>query len=214
MNEIANVCDLFGADVDRVRQAVGSDRRIGTSFLFPGVGYGGSCFPKDVKALAKFSSDKKYDFKILKAVDAVNESQKRLLVKKIEAHFGSALKGKTIAVWGLAFKPKTDDMREAPSIPIIEALLAKGAKIQAYDPEAMKIAKSIFGSKITYMSKNYDALKGADALAVITEWQEFREPDFARMKKLMRTPVVFDGRNIYQRDAMTAQGFTYFSIGR
>ena len=213
MNEIANVCEVTGADVDDVRKAIGSDRRIGKSFLFPGVGYGGSCFPKDVKAVTKFSADKKYDFKILKAVDAVNESQKRLLVKKIEAHFGS-LKGKTIAVWGLAFKPKTDDMREAPSIPIIEALLAKGAKIQAYDPEAMKIAKSIFGSKITYMSKNYDALKGADALAVITEWQEFREPDFARMKKLMRTPVIFDGRNIYQRDAMTAQGFTYFSIGR
>ena len=213
MNEIANVCDLFGADVDRVRQAVGADRRIGTSFLFPGVGYGGSCFPKDVKAVTKFSADKKYDFKILKAVDAVNESQKRLLVKKIEAHFGS-LKGKTIAVWGLAFKPKTDDMREAPSIPIIEALVAKGAKIQAYDPEAMKIAKGIFGAKITYLSKNYDALKGADALAVITEWQEFREPDFARIKKLMRTPVIFDGRNIYQRDAMTALGFTYFSIGR
>ena len=213
MNEIANVCDLFGADVDRVRQAVGADKRIGTSFLFPGVGYGGSCFPKDVKAVTKFSADKKYDFKILKAVYAVNESQKRLLVKKIEAHFGS-LKGKTIAVWGLAFKPKTDDMREAPSVPIIEALLAKGAKIQAYDPEAMKIAKGIFGTKISYASKNYDALKGADALAVITEWQEFREPDFARMKKLMRSAVVFDGRNIYQRDSMAAQGFTYFSIGR
>ena len=166
-----------------------------------------------MKAVTKFSADKKYDFKILKAVDAVNESQKRLLVKKIEAHFGS-LKGKMIAVWGLAFKPKTDDMREAPSIPIIEALLAKGARVQAYDPEAMKVAKGIFGNRITYTSKNYDALKGADALAVITEWQEFREPDFARMKKLMRTPVVFDGRNIYQRDSMTAQGFTYFSIGR
>ena len=160
--------------------------RIGTSFLFPGVGYGGSCFPKDVKALTKFSSDKKYDFKILKAVDAVNEFQKRVLVKKIEAHFGNSLKGKTIAVWGLAFKPKTDDMREAPAIPIIEALLAKGAKIQAYDPEAMKVAKGIFGNKITYAAKNYDALKGADALAVVTEWQEFREPDFARIKKLMR----------------------------
>jgi UDPglucose 6-dehydrogenase len=213
MNEIANVCDLFGADVDRVRQAAGADRRIGTSFLFPGVGYGGSCFPKDVKALAKFSADKKYDFKILKAVDAVNESQKRVLVKKIEAHFGS-LKGKTIAVWGLAFKPKTDDMREAPSIPIIEALLAKGAKVQAYDPEAMKVAKGIFGTRISYFTKNYDALKGADALAVVTEWQEFREPDFARMRKLMRTPIVFDGRNIYQPDQMSAQGFTYFSIGR
>src|SRR5689334_12677072 len=144
MNEIANVCDLFGADVDRVRQAVGSDRRIGSSFLFPGVGYGGSCFPKDVKALVRFSSDKKYDFKILKAVDQVNDHQKRVLVKKIEAHFGSSLKGKTIAIWGLAFKPKTDDMREAPAVPIIEALVAKGAKVQAYDPEAMASAKTIF----------------------------------------------------------------------
>jgi len=214
MNEIANVCDLFGADVDRVRQAVGSDKRIGSSFLFPGVGYGGSCFPKDVKALTKFSSDKKYDFKILKAVDQVNEYQKRVLVKKIESHFGGSLKGKTIAIWGLAFKPKTDDMREAPAIPIVEALLAKGAKVQAYDPEAMKVAKGIFGSKITYAAKNYDALKGADALAVVTEWQEFREPDFARIKKMMRSPVIFDGRNIYQRDSMKTLGFTYFSIGR
>jgi UDPglucose 6-dehydrogenase len=214
MNEIANVCDLFGADVDRVRQAVGADRRIGTSFLFPGVGYGGSCFPKDVKALTRFSSDKKYDFKILKAVDAVNEHQKRVLVKKMESHFSGGLKGKTIAVWGLAFKPKTDDMREAPSIPIIEALVAKGAKVQAFDPEAMKVAKGIFGSAIAYAAKNYDALKGADALAVVTEWQEFREPDFARMKKLMRAPVVFDGRNIYDRDQMKKLGFTYVSIGR
>ena len=214
MNEVANVCDIFGADVDMVRKAIGSDRRIGSSFLFPGVGFGGSCFPKDVKALVRFSSDKKYDFKILKAVDAVNDHQKRVLVRKIETHFGSTLKGKTIAVWGLAFKPKTDDMREAPAIPIIEALLAKGVKVQAYDPEAMKVARGIFGSRVTYTAKNYDALKGADALAVITEWQEFREPDFARMKKLMRHPVVFDGRNIYQRAEMKALGFTYFSIGR
>ena len=214
MNEIANVCDVFGADVDQVRRAVGSDRRIGSSFLFPGVGYGGSCFPKDVKALTKFSADKKYEFRILKAVDAVNEHQKRVLVRKIESHFGASLKGKTIAVWGLAFKPKTDDMREAPAIPIVEALLAKGAKIQAYDPEAMKVARGIFGNKVTYTAKNYDALKGADALVVVTEWQEFREPDFARIKKLMRTPVIFDGRNIYQRDEMKTLGFTYFSIGR
>ena len=214
MNEIANVCDLFGADVDRVRQAVGSDRRIGNSFLFPGVGFGGSCFPKDVKALTRFSADRKYDFKILKAVDQVNEFQKRVLVKKIETHFGTSLKGKTFAIWGLAFKPKTDDMREAPAIPIIEALLARGAKVQAYDPEAMKVAKGIFGNKITYAAKNYDALKGADALVIVTEWQEFREPDFARLKKLLRAPVIFDGRNIYQREQMKALGFTYFSIGR
>src|SRR6476620_7482188 len=193
MNEIANVCDAFGADVDQVRQAVGSDRRIGPSFLFPGVGYGGSCFPKDVKALVRFSSDKKYDFRILKAVESVNESQKRLLVKKIESHFKGKLKGKTIAVWGLAFKPKTDDMREAPAVPIISALLEKGVKVQAYDPEAMKVAKGIFGSKISYASKPYDVLKGADALAVVTEWHEFREPDFTKMRKLLREPVVFDG---------------------
>jgi UDPglucose 6-dehydrogenase len=214
MNEIANVCDTFGADVDHVRQAVGSDKRIGPSFLFPGIGYGGSCFPKDVKALVRFSADKKYDFKILKAVESVNETQKRVLVKKMDAHFGGAMKGKTIAVWGLSFKPKTDDMREAPAIPIIQALLDRGAKVQAYDPEAMKVAKGIFGSKIALVTRNYDALKGADGLAVLTEWHEFREPDFARMRKLMRAPVIFDGRNIYQKDQMKAQGFTYFSIGR
>ena len=213
MNEIANVCEAYGADVDRVRQAMGSDRRIGTAFLFPGVGYGGSCFPKDVKALVKFSGDKKYDFKILKAVEAVNEAQKRVLVKKLESHFGT-LKGRTIAVWGLAFKPKTDDMREAPAIPIIKALLEKGAKVQAHDPEAMSTAKGLFKGGITYTSRNYDALKGADALAILTEWQEFREPDFARMKKLLKNPVVFDGRNIYQPAQMKELGFTYYSIGR
>jgi UDPglucose 6-dehydrogenase len=213
MNEIANVCELFGADVDRVRQAVGSDRRIGPSFLFPGVGYGGSCFPKDVKALIRFSSDKKYDFKILKAVEAVNDWQKRILVRKMEAHFGS-LKGRTIALWGLAFKPKTDDMREAPAITIVQALLDKGAKVQAYDPEAARVARGLFGNKVTYAAKSYEALKGADGLAIVTEWHEFREPDFARMRKLMRNPVVFDGRNIYQPQQMKAHGFTYYSIGR
>ena len=213
MNEIANVCELFGADVDRVRQAVGSDRRIGTSFLFPGVGYGGSCFPKDVKALMRFSADKKYDFKVLKAVEAVNDLQKRSMVKRLERHFGT-LKGKTIAVWGLAFKPKTDDMREAPAIVIINALLEQGAKVQAYDPEAQRVARSIFGNKIAYASKSYDALKGADALLIVTEWHEFREPDFARMRKLMRSPVIFDGRNIYEPQQMKAHGFTYSSIGR
>jgi UDPglucose 6-dehydrogenase len=213
MNEVANVCEVYGADVDRVRQAMGSDRRIGPAFLFPGVGYGGSCFPKDVKALVKFSADKKYDFKILKAVEAVNESQKRLLLRKMDSHFGS-LKGKTIAVWGLAFKPKTDDMREAPAIPIVKTLLEKGAKVHAYDPEAMPMAKSLLGGGVTYHKKNYDALKGADALAVITEWQEFREPDFQRMRSLMKTPVVFDGRNIYQPEQMKELGFTYYSVGR
>jgi len=213
MNEVANVCELFGADVDRVRQAVGSDRRIGSSFLFPGVGYGGSCFPKDVKALMRFSADRKYDFKVLKAVEAVNESQKRLLVRKMAAHFGS-LKKRTIAIWGLAFKPKTDDMREAPAIPIVRSLLEQGAKVQVYDPEALQVARAIFGSKVTYATESYDALRGADALAIVTEWQKFREPDFARMRKLMKSPVIFDGRNIYQPEQMKQHGFTYLSIGR
>jgi len=213
MNEVANVCELFGADVDRVRQAVGADRRIGTSFLFPGVGYGGSCFPKDVKALIRFSADKDYDFEVLKAVESVNDRQKRVLVAKLKRHFGS-LKGRTIAVWGLAFKPKTDDMREAPAIVIVKALLDQGAKVQAFDPEAQRMARSIFGSKITYAAKSYDALKGADALVIVTEWHEFREPDFDRMRKLMRSPVIFDGRNIYHPQQMKAHGFTYSSIGR
>jgi UDPglucose 6-dehydrogenase len=213
MNEMANVCDLFGANVDEVRRAIASDSRIGPAFLFSGVGYGGSCFPKDVKAILKFAKDQGYDFKILDAVEKVNERQKGVLVEKMQRHFGS-LKGKTIGVWGLAFKPRTDDMREAPAINIINRLLQLGAVIQAYDPEAMDVARRHFGNKITYAKKGYDVLAGADALALITEWNEFREPDYARMKKLMRQPVVFDGRNIYSASQMKAQGFTYFSIGR
>jgi len=213
MNEIANVCEAFGANVDEVRKAVGSDRRIGPSFLFPGVGYGGSCFPKDVKAILHFASQKEYDFEILKAVESVNQRQKSRLVSKMEQHFGP-LKGKVIAVWGLAFKPRTDDMREAPAITIIERLLAAGARVQAYDPEAIGVAKGLFGSRVHFMEKSYDALKGADALALVTEWSEFREPDFPRMRKLMRSAVVFDGRNIYSPEQMRAHGFTYFSIGR
>jgi UDPglucose 6-dehydrogenase len=213
MNEVANVCEVFGANVDEVRKAVGADRRIGSSFLFPGVGYGGSCFPKDVKAILRFSADKGYDFQILQAVEAVNQQQKSRLVTKMEKHFGS-LKGRTIAVWGLAFKPRTDDMREAPAITIIDRLLTSGAKVQAYDPEAARVARGIFGSKLQLADKSYDALKGAQALAIVTEWSEFREPDFPRMRKLMRDPVVFDGRNIYSPEQMKAQGFTYYSIGR
>ncbi len=213
MNEIANVCELFGADVDQVRRAVGSDRRIGASFLFPGVGYGGSCFPKDVKALLRFSQEKGYDFKLLCSTEQVNEAQKARMVSKMEAHFGS-LKGKTIAVWGLAFKPKTDDMREAPAITIIERLLAAGAKVTAYDPEASKTAKAHFGNRVTIAEKSYDALAGADALVLVTEWNEFREPDYDKMRKLMRAPVIFDGRNVYSKEAMRTHGFTYFSIGR
>jgi UDPglucose 6-dehydrogenase len=213
MNEMAQVCELFGADVDQVRRAIGSDRRIGPSFLFPGVGYGGSCFPKDVQAILKFAQEKGYDFRILGATEQVNAEQKGRIVKKMEAHFGS-LKGKTFALWGLSFKPKTDDMREAPAITIIERLLAAGAKVQAYDPAAMHIAKGIFGNRVTLATKSYDALMGADALVLVTEWNEFREPDFAKMRKLMRGAVIFDGRNLYSREQMRTHSFTYFSIGR
>jgi UDPglucose 6-dehydrogenase len=213
MNEIANVCELVGADVDHVRKAIGSDRRIGTSFLFPGVGYGGSCFPKDTQALLKSAHDKGYDFKILRAVEEVNDRQKERLVDKIEAHFRD-LPGRTIAIWGLAFKPRTDDMREAPVIPIIERLLARGVKVRAYDPAAGPVARGIFGNRIALCEKSYDALAGADALAIVTEWNEFREPDFEKMRSLLKAPVVFDGRNIYSPEHMRALGFTYFSIGR
>jgi len=213
MNEIANVCEILGADVDHVRKAIGSDRRIGNSFLFPGVGYGGSCFPKDTQALLRSTSDKGYDFKILRAVEDVNDLQKQRLGEKIERHFGN-LAGRTIAVWGLAFKPRTDDMREAPSIPIIERLLSHGATVKAYDPAAAPVAKRIFDGRIAICEKSYEALAGADALAIVTEWNEFREPDFSKMKALMKSPVVFDGRNIYSPEHMRALGFTYFSIGR
>jgi UDPglucose 6-dehydrogenase len=213
MNEIANVCELVGADVDQVRKAIGSDRRIGSSFLFPGVGYGGSCFPKDVKALLRSSADKGYDFKILRAVEDVNTRQKSRLVAKMKAHFGD-LKGRSIAIWGLAFKPRTDDMREAPAITIIDELLAGGATVNAYDPEAARTAREIFGDRIRICDKSYDALGGADALAVVTEWNEFREPDFKKMHQLLKSPVVFDGRNIYAPAQMQALGFSYFSIGR
>ncbi len=213
MNEIANVCELVGADVDQVRKAIGADRRIGSSFLFPGVGYGGSCFPKDVKALIRSSADSGYDFRILEAVENVNQSQKSRLVQKMQDHFGE-LRGRTIALWGLAFKPKTDDMREAPAITIIERLLALGAEVRAYDPEAAPTARAIFKDRVTLTEKSYDALAGADALAVVTEWNEFREPNFERMRQLLKAPVVFDGRNIYSPEHMRALGFAYFSIGR
>ena len=213
MNEVANICEAVGADVDQVRRAVASDRRIGPSFLFPGVGYGGSCFPKDVKAMLRFAAAKDYDFQILRAVEGVNDRQKLRLVVKLENHFGS-LKNKRIAVWGLAFKPRTDDMREAPSVPVINGLLGSGATVQAYDPAAMKVARGIFGSRITYADNAYAALTGADALAIVTEWNEFREPDFPRMRKLMRAAVIFDGRNLYNPEHLRGHGFSYFSMGR
>lgn len=213
MNEVANVCEACGADVDQVRRAIGADRRIGSSFLFPGIGYGGSCFPKDVTALVQFAGEQGYDFQILKAVEQVNRKQRIRFVERIEEYLG-ALKGKTIGIWGLAFKPRTDDMREAPSIAVINRLLALGAKVQAFDPQAERVARGLFGARIVLADTAYDALKGADALAILTEWNEFREPDFDRMRKLMRAPVVFDGRNLYKPDQMKALGFTYVSIGR
>src|ERR1700731_2543984 len=213
MNEIGHVWELVGADVDQVRKAIGADRRIGSSFLFPGVGYGGSCFPKDVKAILKSSDDAGHDFNILAAAEAGNHSQKTRLVSKMEAHFGE-LRGRTIALWGLAFKPRTDDMREAPAIAIVEGLLAAGASVRAYDPEAGQTARRIFGDRVALCEKSYDAVTGADALAIVTEWNEFREPDFDKMRELMRSPVIFDGRNIYSPEHMRTLGFTYFSIGR
>jgi UDPglucose 6-dehydrogenase len=214
MNEIANVCERFGADTDKVRQAIASDRRIGPAFLFPGIGYGGSCFPKDVKAVVKFSADKKYRFRILEAVEAVNEGQKQRLLEKLDAEFGRSLKGRTIAVWGLAFKPRTDDMREAPAIPIISGILARAGRVRAFDPAALEVARGLFGSRITYARSAYDAVKGADALLLVTEWNEFREPDFNKVKRLMKRPLILDGRNLYDPRQIRALGFTYASIGR
>lgn len=213
MNEISNVCERVSADVENVRRAMAADRRIGPAFLFPGVGYGGSCFPKDVKALIRSSRDVGYTCRILEAVEAVNMDQKQRLVERMQQHFTS-LKGKTIALWGLAFKPRTDDMREAPSITISRGILSQGGRVKAYDPEAEKTAKAVLGNKVTYVQHAYEALKGADALAIVTEWSEFREPDFGRMRSLMRSPVIFDGRNLFTRDQMRAEGFTYYSIGR
>jgi UDPglucose 6-dehydrogenase len=214
MNEIANVCERFGADADKVRQAIATDRRIGPAFLFPGIGYGGSCFPKDVKAIIKFSADKKYRFRMLEAVEAVNDVQKGRLLDRLQTRFGKSLKGRTIAVWGLAFKPRTDDMREAPSILIINGILARGGRVRAFDPAARVVARGIFGSRVTYARNAYDAVKGADALLLVTEWNEFREPDFGKVKRLMKQPVIFDGRNLYDPAHLRGLGFTYTSIGR
>jgi UDPglucose 6-dehydrogenase len=213
MNEIANYCDRVGADVRHVRLGMGTDARIGASFLFPGVGYGGSCFPKDVKALIRMGQDGGVALNVIEAVEKTNESQKSILVPRIEAHLG-ALAGKRIAVWGLAFKPRTDDMREAPAIAIIERLLAAGASVAAYDPKAEEQARRVFGDRIGFCGRAYEAVAGADALVVVTEWNEFREPDFAKIKSLMRTPAVFDGRNIYDPRVLRAAGFHYEGVGR
>ena len=214
MNEVANICTRVGANIDAVRKGIGSDARIGSRFLFAGVGYGGSCFPKDVQAVVRTAGEFGYDFKILKAVEAVNELQKKVLVDMVQKHFGRDLKGKRIAVWGLAFKPNTDDMREAPAVVVIEGLLAAGAKVTAYDPEAMHEAKKRYlGDRVEYAEMPMAALEGADALVLVTEWNEFRRPDFDAVKAALKTPVVFDGRNIYPRATLEKMGFTYYGIG-
>lgn len=214
MNEIANFCEKVGADVDKVRIGMGTDSRIGKRFLFPGIGYGGSCFPKDVKALHKSAKDSDYDFKILKSVIDVNAKQKTVLLPKVEHYFSGNLKGKKIAIWGLAFKPETDDIREAPALEIIDLLLSKGAEVIAFDPEAMPNVERKLGDAIAFADGMYEALDGADALVICTEWSIFRTPDLSSVKKLLANPVVFDGRNLYDSQEMTTEGFDYFSIGR
>ncbi len=214
MNEIAQLCELLGADVDMVRKGMGSDERIGRRFLFPGIGYGGSCFPKDVQALAKSSTEVNYDFKILEAVMDVNEKQKLHLIPKIKAYFNNNLQGKKIALWGLAFKPNTDDIREAPALYIINELLAADAIISTFDPEAMNNVKQVIGEKISYVESQYDALQDADALVIATEWSEFRTPDFNRITSLLKNKAIFDGRNLFDLKLMEDLGYHYVSIGR
>ncbi|MEB2283957.1 MAG: UDP-glucose 6-dehydrogenase [Polyangiaceae bacterium UTPRO1] len=214
VNEIANLCERVGADVNDVRRGMGSDRRIGHHFLFPGAGYGGSCFPKDVQAIIRTAKDAGMEFPLLNAVEVVNERQKHLLVEKVVTKYGPSLAGRRFSIWGLSFKARTDDMREAPSIVIIEELLKRGARVEAHDPEALGEARKVFGERVNYHRVSYDALAGTDALLVVTDWSEFRRPDFVRMKSLMKTPVVFDGRNLYEPEVMRAQGFTYYPIGR
>ncbi len=214
MNEIANLCERVGADVSAVRKGVGTDSRLGMHFLYPGLGYGGSCFPKDVRAIMHTATDAGLEFPLLRSVDEINTRQKKRLFEKVTAYYDGNLAGRTFGVWGLAFKPRTDDMREAPSIGLVEDLLAAGCTVKVHDPEAMDVARGVFGERVSYHARNYDALKGADALLIVTEWNEFRNPDFGRVKKLLKAPVVFDGRNLWEPDDMAEQGFNYFSIGR
>jgi UDPglucose 6-dehydrogenase len=214
MNEIANLCELLGADVDSVRKGIGTDSRIGKRFLFPGIGYGGSCFPKDVQALARSAEDAKYNFQILRAVMNVNAFQKTKLIPKIKEHFQGNLSGKVIAMWGLSFKPHTDDIREAPALYNIDELLKEGAVIRAHDPESMENVKRIVGNKIQYFNTPYEAAEGADAIFIATEWPEFRTPDFEKLSSILKSKTIFDGRNVYELEIMREQGYTYFSIGR
>jgi UDPglucose 6-dehydrogenase len=213
MNEVANLCDKVGADVREVRLGMGTDSRIGASFLFPGIGYGGSCFPKDVKALLRMGHDAGCEMKVVAAVDRTNEAQKTILVPRLERHLGG-LSGKVIAIWGLAFKPRTDDLRDSPALAVIEKLLAAGASVRAYDPKAMAGARRHLGDRVVFCSRSYEAVEGADALVLATEWNEFREPDFPRIKTLMRRPAIFDGRNIYNPQHLRTLGFYYEGIGR
>jgi UDPglucose 6-dehydrogenase len=214
INEMANLCDRLGADINDVRKGIGHDQRIGFQFLFPGPGYGGSCFPKDVEAIIAMGRHTGLPLKLMQAVDEVNDSQKEVLYHKVWTHFAGQLAGKTIALWGLAFKPRTDDIREAPALTLIEALLKAGAKVRAHDPEAMANVREVFGDKLYYADRPYGALEGADGLVIVTEWQEFRTPDFEVMKRLLAGRVIFDGRNIYDHKQMASLGFTYYGIGR
>jgi UDPglucose 6-dehydrogenase len=214
INEIANLCERVGADVSAVRQGIGTDRRLGMHFLYPGLGYGGSCFPKDVRAIIHTAHEAGLDFTLLRTVDDVNNRQKRRLFEKLQSHYNGSLSGRTFAVWGLAFKPRTDDMREAPSIGLVRELLEAGCTVNVHDPEAMEVARGVFGDAVQYCPKNYDALAGADALLIVTEWNEFRHPDFDRIKSSLKAPVVFDGRNLWEPKDMAGRGFTYYPIGR
>jgi UDPglucose 6-dehydrogenase len=214
INEMANLCDALGADINDVRKGIGHDQRIGFQFLFPGPGYGGSCFPKDIEAIIAMGRRRDLTLKLMQAVDDVNDAQKGVLFEKIRKHFAESLAGKTIAVWGLAFKPRTDDVREAPALTLIDSLLAAGAAARVHDPEAMDNIKAIYGGKLYYADRPYGALEGADGLAIVTEWPEFRNPDFELIKKLLKGPVIFDGRNIYDERTMAQAGFVYYGIGR
>ena len=214
INQIANLCESVGADISAVRRGMGADRRIGSQYLFPGIGYGGSCFPKDVQALIHTSNQNSLDCSLLTAAESVNSEQKRLLPKRVIQHFGENLNGRTFAVWGLAFKPRTDDMREAPALVVIEELLARGAKVRVHDPEALDNARQVLGTRVSFHKTNYEALKGADALLVCTEWNEFRHPNFQRIKTELKQPVIFDGRNLYDPELMKALDIKYYSVGR
>ena len=214
INEMANLCERMGANINDVRRGIGHDVRIGFQFLFPGAGYGGSCFPKDVRAIMAMARHTKTPAHLIAAVQRVNQAQKQVLFQKIQKHYGAGLSGKTLALWGLAFKPRTDDVRDAPALVLIDALLAEGLHLRVHDPEALANVKALYGDKLVYCDRPYGALEGADGLAIVTEWQEFRRPDFEVMRRLMRSPVIFDGRNLYEPHAVAGHGFTYYAIGR